>query len=407
VPRKSIDKFVSFIILYMIFVALLTLSMSENIWADELRAEVVDNSNDEVKLINANIQVSIQGKINRIAYFTCDYKFENLGNNDTDRNFIFPGEINQEGIISDVNLENFTVFVNYLKISTKEGKEKVNLGTNVWGKPIVGYRNFFKWVMNFPSKKTTLVRITYSKALYSNQYIWSFNYEYPLISNWKVPLENTEIVLHYKNQSDLNARVLYLSPKKGTVEGKKIYWVFSKDMPRQHIRLLEKDASKNSIIKSHIIENILKSRKYEGNIRTYLSEDLEINKFQRQTSFQKILDEINSREHFLTEIESMLIGSTFNKSREEIIRIRNEIKANYIYTQNKFIEEMHEFYIKVLRNEIYARHGRLFKSSVMKQIFEDTDWYKPNPNYSDDMLNDIERTNIQFILEYEKKKGWR
>lgn len=66
-----------------------------------------------------------------------------------------------------------------------------------------------------------------------------------------------------------------------------------------------------------------------------------------------------------------------------------------------------EMYYKALRNEIFARHGRVFKSEDLRTIFENTDWYKPNPNYSDKMLNDIEKKNVQFILDYEKKMGWR
>jgi Tol biopolymer transport system component len=72
-----------------------------------------------------------------------------------------------------------------------------------------------------------------------------------------------------------------------------------------------------------------------------------------------------------------------------------------------FTEKTGRLYVRLLRNEIFARHGRAFKSEDLRQIFESTDWYKPDPNYSDDMLNDIERRNVQFILDYEKKMGWR
>jgi hypothetical protein len=70
-------------------------------------------------------------------------------------------------------------------------------------------------------------------------------------------------------------------------------------------------------------------------------------------------------------------------------------------------EETKKMFYKVSRNEIFARHGREFRSEDLKQIFEATEWYKPDPNYSDDMLNDIEKKNVQFILDYEKKMGWR
>jgi dipeptidyl aminopeptidase/acylaminoacyl peptidase len=84
-----------------------------------------------------------------------------------------------------------------------------------------------------------------------------------------------------------------------------------------------------------------------------------------------------------------------------------EYKENYIEAFKEDSRNAHKAYLRLLRNEIFARHGRTFKSEDLNEIFKATDWYKPDPNYSDDMLNDIERKNVQFILDYEKKMGWR
>lgn len=65
------------------------------------------------------------------------------------------------------------------------------------------------------------------------------------------------------------------------------------------------------------------------------------------------------------------------------------------------------FYIKVLRNEIYARHGKIFKSENLRTVFTSQSWYKPNPNFSESMLNEYEKANVNFILNYEKKRGWQ
>ena len=59
------------------------------------------------------------------------------------------------------------------------------------------------------------------------------------------------------------------------------------------------------------------------------------------------------------------------------------------------------------RNEIYARHGYIFQNKEIQAAFEATDWYVPNPNYSDSLLNDIEKENLDTIISYEKKMGWR
>jgi len=59
------------------------------------------------------------------------------------------------------------------------------------------------------------------------------------------------------------------------------------------------------------------------------------------------------------------------------------------------------------RNEIYARHGYIFQNKDIQSAFEATDWYSPNPDYSDELLNEIERSNIDTLVSYERKMGWR
>jgi hypothetical protein len=62
---------------------------------------------------------------------------------------------------------------------------------------------------------------------------------------------------------------------------------------------------------------------------------------------------------------------------------------------------------KVLRNEIYARHGRIFSTPEMKKIFESVWWYQPRPEFTESELNDIEKKNVDFILEFERKNRWK
>ena len=56
---------------------------------------------------------------------------------------------------------------------------------------------------------------------------------------------------------------------------------------------------------------------------------------------------------------------------------------------------------RVLRNEIYARRGRIFKDVNLQKYFESQAWYKPNPDFKDDMLNEIESKNLAKIREAE------
>lgn len=57
---------------------------------------------------------------------------------------------------------------------------------------------------------------------------------------------------------------------------------------------------------------------------------------------------------------------------------------------------------KVLRNEIYARHGRIFKDAELQKYFESQPWYKPNPDFKDDQLSEIESQNLAKIKQAEE-----
>lgn len=60
------------------------------------------------------------------------------------------------------------------------------------------------------------------------------------------------------------------------------------------------------------------------------------------------------------------------------------------------------------RNEIYARHGRQFKTAEFDKYFKSCSWYHVNPsyNYEDDdaNLNSFEKYNVRFIKKYEESR---
>lgn len=58
--------------------------------------------------------------------------------------------------------------------------------------------------------------------------------------------------------------------------------------------------------------------------------------------------------------------------------------------------------LRIMRNEIFARHGYIFKTADMKQYFNQQNWYKPIYNDVTDQLSSIEKTNVEFIKSYER-----
>ena len=76
--------------------------------------------------------------------------------------------------------------------------------------------------------------------------------------------------------------------------------------------------------------------------------------------------------------------------------------------ENKLISEamlrglsLHE--LRLLRNEIYARHGRVFKTLWLQQYFGSQMWYDPNENFKDEELSGPDKTNVETIVAYENK----
>jgi len=60
--------------------------------------------------------------------------------------------------------------------------------------------------------------------------------------------------------------------------------------------------------------------------------------------------------------------------------------------------------LRLARNEIYARHGYIFKDGDMQSYFGRQSWYTPTTNdVPDTELNDFEKANLGLIKEIEKR----
>jgi hypothetical protein len=57
--------------------------------------------------------------------------------------------------------------------------------------------------------------------------------------------------------------------------------------------------------------------------------------------------------------------------------------------------------LKIMRNEIFARHGYIFKTPEMKSYFVTQSWY--HGQYADvtSLLSSIENQNVEFIKKHE------
>lgn len=68
--------------------------------------------------------------------------------------------------------------------------------------------------------------------------------------------------------------------------------------------------------------------------------------------------------------------------------------------------------IMLMRNELYARYGCSFQNEEIRNYFIKQSWYTPDPDrlavdFNVEQFSEIERTNLETIINYEKAMGWR
>lgn len=180
--------------------------------------------------------------------------------------------------------------------------------------------------------------------------------------------------------------------------------------------LKEKDYEKsikilNTALSIPTNRNFLKAYCYSGLSANYNNLG---NKDEAIKNINKAIEFYPNEKEF-QEIKNIILGFS-NKSNYKKI---NQTTNNYQISQNidyilpesnsrliniEEISSLNNWELKVARNEIYARHGRKFKSNDLKCYFQSKNWYAENPNYSDSLLNQFEGNNIKKIYEYEKKQ---
>src|SRR4029079_4027795 len=78
------------------------------------------------------------------------------------------------------------------------------------------------------------------------------------------------------------------------------------------------------------------------------------------------------------------------------------------FFENRMITEqmlrglsLHE--LRLLRNEVYARHGRRVRAEWLQQYFFFQPWYQPDENFKDEELSGNDKLNVETIAKYTNK----
>ena len=127
----------------------------------------------------------------------------------------------------------------------------------------------------------------------------------------------------------------------------------------------------------------------------------------------------NKTESNTTETTTSL-NKTADESDEEVVVCNDEVEENendsdtntsegssdglYPFTSERVVTEsdlvgLSSKDLKIMRNEIYARHGYIFKTADMKAYFSEQSWYSPISENVE--LSDLELKNVNFIKAHE------
>lgn len=130
-----------------------------------------------------------------------------------------------------------------------------------------------------------------------------------------------------------------------------------------------------------------------------------------------------------TPSEEEFVANEFEQANLDLIRIYRSMQDGSLYRfGNRFVDaypepsayaletsstrlltgqdlaRLSETQLCVARNEIYARHGRVFEDPEMREYFYSRSWYKPTTSAADfdyDCVSQTEHANLSLIMTYE------
>lgn len=109
-----------------------------------------------------------------------------------------------------------------------------------------------------------------------------------------------------------------------------------------------------------------------------------------------------------------------NDSKPDSVVVVKETIPNSAYYSNSYIfpqssnsyltisqvRSLSNYQLGIARNEIYARHGYIFKLDTFRSYFESQSWYVPRySNQNSINLNAVEEYNINLIKTEEDRRG--
>lgn len=108
--------------------------------------------------------------------------------------------------------------------------------------------------------------------------------------------------------------------------------------------------------------------------------------------------------HFKRDGESVeMEGRDFNEADEFILP-----ESNSRYLTYDDLNGLDKSALRLARNEIYARHGRLYETEDLNAYFNSKSWYFgyiSGEDFDDSVFNEYEKANLELIIAAEENRG--
>ena len=88
----------------------------------------------------------------------------------------------------------------------------------------------------------------------------------------------------------------------------------------------------------------------------------------------------------------------------QIVHGRKYPEISQQYLEASSLDRFSKEELKIMRNEIFAVYGYIFKTEPLKSYYNATPWYVPERENVDDYLSEIEKANVALIKEVEGRK---
>lgn len=117
----------------------------------------------------------------------------------------------------------------------------------------------------------------------------------------------------------------------------------------------------------------------------------------------------------INEANSKAPGTAYTPSNPQPAAPRNRYSpylfdSDTDYITDAYLDTKTQDEVRLILNEIYARHGYIFSTERYSRYFSSKSWYVPISSSAADVeaqFNSVERTNRERITAYEKARGWR